>query len=150
MVPVPVLQAVPRDSERVPFSRVVWPGFGFNLTFMHSIFEVPVRETFTVDWQGRMVLREIWSTDERIIGYYDIENAPTRVQNGDVRIFDLNLPHEALAIRGTNIGGRAYEDGTCRFRLANLGGNWGALELTVRLRPLAYQIMKGGVAPCPA
>lgn len=108
-----------------------------------------MRERFEIDWRGRLVLREVRSTDSRVIGYYDIPGARTLERPGDVRILDLALVHDGLTLRGTPIGGRAYDDGSCRFPLAAVGGNWSAVQLQVRLRPLLLRLMHGGVFRCP-
>lgn len=149
LIPVPALEAVPARGGQPALVVPVWPGARFDLTFTHSIFGVPVREQFAVSWTGELVLTEVRSTDPRIIGYYDIPGAPTREQPGDVRIVDLSLAHDRLVVRGTPIGGRAYDDGRCRVPLAAMAGDWGALELRVRLRPLLLRAVNGRFAHCP-
>ncbi|HEY8369434.1 MAG TPA: DUF1850 domain-containing protein [Thermodesulfobacteriota bacterium] len=148
-LPVPVLEATPDAPGRPRLARLVAPGERVELTYRHSMFDVPVRERFEVDARLRLVLEEIRSTRLDIVGYYDIPGAAVEVADGDVRLVRLGLAHERLRVRATAIGDRSLVVGGCAVPLRALAGEGGALTLEVRWRP-AVALPGYEEAPCPS
>ncbi|MFO7172746.1 MAG: hypothetical protein DIU70_007255 [Bacillota bacterium] len=125
------------------------PGYRFELRFIHSAFRIPVREIFTVDGAGRLVLREIRSTRGDIVDYYGIPGARVVDRPGDVRIVDLALPHRRLLVRAGPVGNRTFHDGRCELPLAGLAGAGGRLTLAVAYRPWPLILLHRRGIPCP-
>ncbi len=150
VAPVPVLVAAPDTPGAPRVERVALPGIRFELTYRHSMFDIPVRERFVVDRRLRLVLEEIRSTRPDIIAYYDIAGAATRVAPGDVRIEGLHLAHDRLRIRSTGIGDRTLVVGDCAVPLRSLSGEGGAVTLEVRFRPAATAVPPWRERSCPS
>ncbi|MCG0239098.1 MAG: DUF1850 domain-containing protein [Firmicutes bacterium] len=125
------------------------PGYRFELRYVHSAFRIPVREIFTVDGAGRLVLREIRSTRADIVDYYHIPGARVVDRPGDVRIVGLALPHRRLLVRAGPIGNRTFHDGRCELPLAELAGAGGRLTLAVAYRPWLPILLHRRGIPCP-
>lgn len=152
LLPLPLLEVTPDAPGGPRLSRLALPGTRLELAYRHSMFDIPVRERFAVDWRLRLVLEEIRSTRADIVGYYDIRGATTRVTAGDVRIEGLAIAHERLRIRATSIGNRTLVVGDCTVPIRSLSGEGGAVTLEVRLRPAAAAALpwRDGWCPSPA
>lgn len=107
-----------------------------------------MREGFRVDLRGRLVLVEIRSTRQDVIGYYHIPGAATRVAPGEVVIRPPAVPRASLRVRASGVGGRTFRDGRCRAPLASLAGEGGAVVLRVRYRPAVAALIARSPA-CP-
>ncbi|OUM94823.1 MAG: hypothetical protein BAA04_11290 [Firmicutes bacterium ZCTH02-B6] len=162
--PLPVLQVTVWDegsfqdgggAERTVRIPLV-PGETFGIRYRHSIFEVPVEERLALARQ-RFVLVEVWSTTNRIEGYYAFPQGRLEEMPGYFRLLP-GVPvmmETPLRVRATAAGRRTLVVGTRCVPLVSLGPvvelNWRWEPLVLWLWAAAHQTILGKEVqlPCP-
>jgi hypothetical protein len=88
-----------RDISCLPFE----PGVPIHLYFINSIYQAPVRETFTYEPGHGLILNQVESPSAGVFEYYGLEHnssgvAQIRRKVGEIRILSSDYENHAITV----------------------------------------------------
>lgn len=98
----------------------VRPGERFSLSYVHSIYDQPAEEIFTIDTEGRICLQALRSRSLAVLEYYDREPA-RKVATGEWEITVRGSSELALPVIADKTGKRTLRVAGREIPLYHLG-----------------------------
>ncbi|TLF71535.1 DUF1850 domain-containing protein [Nonomuraea sp. KC401] len=130
-------------AERLTVNGLPVPG-GFAIAYVHSVYQAPSAEVFTVEGR-RFTMRAVVSSSDSVLDYYALDGTRSRTSGG-LWVLRLAAPatYDGLSLLTTSIGRRTLIAGGRCLPLYPASGA-AEVRVAVRLTPG----VRGRLCPAP-